>query len=111
MGLSEGTWISLTEAARVLGVSYQTMHKMVRLKEIRSLRVRGSIRIERADLEAYIAKNTTGPETADKKGRKKKEGPGRPRMDEPTTPVADPVREILDRAIDSYHRGQEENQR
>jgi excisionase family DNA binding protein len=46
--------LTIREAARSLGVSTRTIHRLVRDAELAPVRIRGSVRFRPQDIEAYI---------------------------------------------------------
>lgn len=50
-------YLTVAEVAEELCISTGTVYAMVADAELPSLRVRGSIRISQADLDAYVARN------------------------------------------------------
>ena len=51
---------SVEEVADLLGVNYQLIYRQVREGKLPALRVGRIYRIKKADLEAYLERNTTG---------------------------------------------------
>ena len=62
--------LSIPDAANYLGVSADTIRKLIRAGDIPHARIGNSIRIPRAELEAYLrARTTTEWERVDGRGR------------------------------------------
>ncbi len=62
--------LSIPDAATHLGVSADTVRRLIRAGEIPHARIGNSIRIPRAELEDYLAKQTTREwKRVDRRGR------------------------------------------
>ena len=55
----EKPFLTLEEVADLLGVNYQLIYRLVRSGELPAVRLGRIYRIERADLEAYLARSKT----------------------------------------------------
>lgn len=56
--MERGDYLSVAEAAELLGVSRAAAYVMVRSREIPSAKVGGTIRVSRAALEAFLLAQT-----------------------------------------------------
>jgi excisionase family DNA binding protein len=52
---------TVTEAARILGVSRRTVYRLIEDGSVEAVRVRATLRIARDDLEDYIKTNQHDP--------------------------------------------------
>ena len=61
--MSVDRWVSRREAARELGVSIQTVGRMVDRRELRGYKIGGVWKVRESDLVAYLEAAATMPET------------------------------------------------
>lgn len=56
----ESKFLSVEEVAGILGVDYQLIYRLVRAGELPAVRVGRVYRIDRSDLDAFVAARKTG---------------------------------------------------
>jgi len=57
-------WLGYEEARRLTGLSRTTLHRLVKLGEVKAARIGRSVRINRASLEEYMERQAVGDDKA-----------------------------------------------
>ena len=60
----EREWLGYGEARRLVGLSRTTLHRLVKLGEVKAARIGRSVKINRTSLEEYMERQTVGGDAA-----------------------------------------------
>ena len=64
-------FLTTNEVAEMLGISPFTIRRYIQLRKLKAVKLEGSYRVRRVDLEALVAKDATGP-SGSRRGRPRK---------------------------------------